>query len=117
MIRVIASGPTVPGRFGKTRWHSRFIERYQYGAASSAFQSFTRRSNQSTEPVAARRDVLLVIGDNAAAVEAAATRRAALAWSHRIVWQRQGEAAELDASIVSNVARRADVDDVCSRRR
>jgi glycerate 2-kinase len=111
--RVIASGPTVPG-LRDPRLALEVIERYgveqqvpgsvlaalEIGSAEPEFQ----RMND---------DVLLVIGDNAAAVEAAARRAGALGLECRIVWQAaQGEAAELGREYVSVVSDMPDSVDV-----
>jgi hydroxypyruvate reductase len=103
--RVIASGPTVPGG-NDPRLAKEVIERF--GVKEHIPVSVLAALNaRSVEPELQRpnEDVLLIIGDNAAAVRAAADKAGAFGLQCRIVWQAtQGEAAELGAKFVSVVA-------------
>ena len=111
--RVIASGPTVPG--GKDlRLAIEVIERL--GVKEQLPESVLAALHTgSSEPAPqhANEDVLLVIGDNAAAVGAAADAAGALGLECQIVWQAaQGEAADLGrdfVSVVADVPRSTDV--------
>jgi hydroxypyruvate reductase len=111
--RVIASGPTVPG--GRDpRLALEVIDRF--GVQQLIPASVLAALNTcSLEPGSNRtdEDVLLIIGDNAAAVAAAAIEAGALGLECQIVWQAaQGEATELGrefASIVSDMAESTDV--------
>jgi hydroxypyruvate reductase len=111
--RVIASGPTVPGR-RDPRLALEVIERY--GVEQRVPGSVLAALGTSYVEVAPRGmndDVLLVIGDNAAAVEEAANRAGALGLECRVVWQSvQGEAAELGREFVSVVSDLPDSVDV-----
>ena len=103
--RVIASGPTVPG--GKdSRLAIEVIERF--GVKEQLPESVVSALHTgSGEPALqhANKDVLLVIGDNAAAVGAAADAAGALGMECQIAWQAaQGEAADLGQNFVSVVA-------------
>ena len=103
--RVIASGPTVPGG-NDPRLAMEVIERFgvKEHIPVSVLAALNARSVER-ELQRANEDVLLFIGDNAAAVRAAADKAGALGLECRIVWQAtQGEAAELGAESVSVVA-------------
>ena len=103
--RVIASGPTVPGG-SDPRLALEVIERFGVleQIPVSVRAALDARSDEP-EPVRTQEDVLLVIGDNAAAVRAAADKASALGLECRIVWQAaQGEAADLGREFVSVVA-------------
>ena len=111
--RVIASGPTVPGG-SDPRLALEIIERY--GVQQQIPASVLARLNASpVGPVPDRtnEDVLLVIGDNAAAVAAAASEAGARGLECQIIWlAAQGEAAELGrefASVVADVPESIDV--------
>jgi hydroxypyruvate reductase len=102
--RVIASGPTVPGR-RDPRMAIEVIGRYGVeqqvpGSVLAVLETC------SVEPESQRTDdVLLVIGDNAAAVEAVARKAGALGLECRVVWRStQGEAAELGREFVAIVS-------------
>jgi glycerate 2-kinase len=111
--RVIASGPTVPGA-SNSGLALEVIQRYGVkgqipGSVLAALET------KSVEPELLRTndDVLLVIGDNAAAIKAAAVKAGALGLESRIVWQSaQGEAAELGRDFVSVVSEMPDSVDV-----
>jgi glycerate 2-kinase len=103
--RVIASGPTVLGGID-TRSATEFIERF--GVAEKIPESVRtalRARSGEPEPVRTQEDVLLIIGDNATAVQAAANKATELGLECRIVWNAtQGEAAEMGRAFVSLVA-------------
>jgi hydroxypyruvate reductase len=111
--RVIASGPTVPGR-RDPRLALEVIKRYGVeqqvpGSVLAALEI----CSVEPEPHRTNDDVLLVIGDNAAAVEAAARKAGTLGLESRVVWQSaQGEAAELGREFVSVVSDMPDSVDV-----
>ncbi len=103
--RVIASGPTVPNAVDPDLALS-LLDRYGVrdrlppsivGAAESADRALPTIDHE--------RDILLVIGDNAAAVEAAAAAARAAGLNARIVWSAvEGEAAELGRRFVAEAA-------------
>jgi glycerate 2-kinase len=103
--RVIASGPTVPG--GRDPDQAlEVIERFGVlqQIPVSVRAALDARPDEP-EPVRTQEDVLLVIGDNATAVRAAADKAGVLGLECRIVWQAtQGEAADLAREFVSLVA-------------
>jgi glycerate 2-kinase len=111
--RVIASGPTVPGS-SDPRLALEVIERY--GVKERIPVSVLMALDTCAVNLDLRRagaDVLLVIGDNATAVRAAADKANRLGWECRIVWKSaQGEAAELGREFVSVVSDMADTVDV-----
>jgi hydroxypyruvate reductase len=111
--RVIASGPTVPGG-SDPRLALEILERF--GIRQQVPASVLAALNRSSvEPGPARldEDVLLIIGDNAAAVSAAASEAGAVGLECQIVWQAaQGEAAKLGrefAAVVADVSESIDV--------
>jgi glycerate 2-kinase len=103
--RVIASGPTVPG--GRDPDQAlEVIERFGVlkQIPVSVRAALDARPDEP-EPVRTQEAVLLVIGDNATAVRAAADKAGVLGLECRIVWQAtQGEAADLAREFVSLVA-------------
>jgi glycerate 2-kinase len=103
--RVIASGPTVPG--GRDPDQAlEVIERFGVlqQIPVSVRAALDARPDEP-EPVRTQEDVLLVIGDNATAVRAAADKAGVLGLECRIVWQAtQGEAADLAREFFSLVA-------------
>jgi glycerate 2-kinase len=111
--RIIASGPTVPASCDP-RMALAVMERY--GVKSQIPDSILSALLAcSVEPGPRRtnEDILLVIGDNAAAVEAAANNASALGLECRIIWQSaQGEAAELGREFVAAVSLMPDSVDV-----
>ena len=103
--RIIASGPTVPGGIDPDL-ALQIIERFGVltQVPVSVRNALHARSGEPG-PVRTQEDVLLVIGDNATAVQAAADKATELGLECRIVWQAvQGEAAELGRKFVSLVA-------------
>jgi hydroxypyruvate reductase len=103
--RVIASGPTVPGR-GDPHHALEILERFgvTQQVPSSVLSALNARSGELA-PDRTSGDVLLVIGDNAAAVGAAADKARVLGLECEIVWRAaQGEAADLGREFVSVVA-------------
>jgi hydroxypyruvate reductase len=103
--RVIASGPTVPGG-SDPHVALEVIERFGI-KEQVPISVLTALETSSAEPGPERvnEDVLLIIGDNAAAVRAAADKAGALGLDCRVVWQAaQGEAADLGREFVSVVA-------------
>ncbi|MBW3632454.1 MAG: DUF4147 domain-containing protein [Chloroflexi bacterium] len=103
--RVIASGPTVAGR-KDAKLALDIIGRYgiQDQIPAPVFAALNG-SSAEPEPERLRDDVLLVIGDNASAVQAAANEARALGLNSSIVWSAvQGEAADLGRNFVSIVA-------------
>ncbi|HEX5993483.1 MAG TPA: DUF4147 domain-containing protein [Thermomicrobiales bacterium] len=111
--RIIASGPTVPG-VRSPRLALEVIDRYGIREQISVSILTTLESDSiEPEPQYTNEDVLLVVGDNAAAVRAAAGKAVALGLGCRIVWQSaQGEAAELGREFVSVVSQMPDSVDV-----
>jgi glycerate 2-kinase len=111
--RIIASGPTVPASCDP-RMALAVME--GYGVKSQIPDSILSALLAcSVEPGPRRtnEDILLVIGDNAAAVEAAANNASALGLECRIIWQSaQGEAAELGREFVAAVSLMPDSVDV-----
>jgi glycerate 2-kinase len=103
--RVIASGPTVLGGTDP-RSAADIIERF--GVAEKIPESVRTALHARSgdpEPVRMQEDVLLVIGDNAIAVQAAANKATELGLECRIVWHAtQGEASEMGRAFVSLVA-------------
>ena len=111
--RIIASGPTVPG-IRSPRLALDVIDRYgvREQIPVSVLASLESGSTD-LEPQPTNEDVLLVVGDNAAAVIAAADKAAALGLGCRIVWESaEGEAAELGREFVSVVSQMPDSVDV-----
>jgi glycerate 2-kinase len=103
--RVIASGPTVSDGRDSVR-ALEVIERFGVlkQIPVSVRAALDARPDEP-EPVRTQEDVLLVIGDNATAVRAAADKAGVLGLECRIVWQAtQGEAADLAREFVSLVA-------------
>jgi glycerate 2-kinase len=103
--RVIASGPTVPGH-SDPRVALEVLGRFgvEQQVPPSVIGALETRSVEPG-PQPTPEDVFLVIGDNAAAVRAAADKAGALGLECRIVWQAaQGEAADLGRDFVSLVA-------------
>ena len=100
--RVIASGPTVAGRRDPNLALD-IINRY--GARDQIPETVLTALDSSSpepEPENLLEDLLLVIGDNASAVRAAANEAGALGLNSRIAWSAaQGEAADLGRSFVS----------------
>jgi hydroxypyruvate reductase len=111
--RVIASGPTVAGG-SDPRLGIEIIERYgvKRQIPVSVLAALETRPDKP-EIQRVNDDILLIIGDNAAAVEAAADKAAALGLKYRIVWRAaQGEAAELGREFVSVISEMPDTVDV-----
>jgi glycerate 2-kinase len=111
--RVIASGPTVPaGR--DPRLALEVIERFGVKERiPDSVLAALERCSVEPEPQHTNNDVLLIIGDNATAVDAAANKAAALGLECQIVWQStEGEAAELGREFVSIVSDAPDSVDV-----
>ena len=103
--RVIASGPTVPVA-SNSGLALEVIERYGVKAEiPGSVLAALETSSVESELLRSSDDVLLVIGDNAAAIKAAADKAGALGLECRVVWQSaQGEAAELGREFVSIVS-------------
>src|SRR5215213_5441456 len=103
--RVIASGPTVPG--GRDPGLAlEVVEGYgvQQQIPVSVLAALGSCSVEP-EPERTNDDVLLVVGDNAVAIRAAAGKADELGLDCRIVWEaKQGEAAEMGREFVSVVA-------------
>jgi glycerate 2-kinase len=111
--RVIASGPTVPG--GRNSGIAlAVIERYGVkGQIPGAVLAVLETTSVEPELLLSSDDVLLVVGDNATAIKAAADKAGALGLECRVVWQSaQGEAAELGQEFVSIVSEIPDSVDV-----
>ena len=111
--RVIASGPTVPGRRDPNLALD-IIDRYRTRSQipGPVLRALKRRSPEP-ESVNVREDVVLTIGENASAVRAAASEARALGLNSTIVWSAaQGEAADLGRSFVSVAAEAAQSVDV-----
>ncbi len=103
--RVIASGPTVSGR-SDPHAGLEVLERFgvEQRVPASVIAALETSSSEP-EPETITDDVVLIIGDNAAAVRTAADRADALGLECRIVWHAaQGEAADLGREFVSIVA-------------
>ena len=111
--RVIASGPTVPVA-SNSGLALEVIERYGVKAEiPGSVLAALETSSVESELLRSSDDVLLVIGDNAAAIKAAADKAGALGLECRVVWQSaQGEAAELGREFVSIVSEIPDSVDV-----
>lgn len=111
--RIIASGPTVPGPRNEAKALA-LLDRFgvrQSMPSSIVDALMNQKGDPEVEPQ--DRDVLLVIGDNAAAVEAAAGEARARGLDQRIVWSAvEGEAADLGREFVSVVANASEVDDL-----
>ena len=103
--RVIASGPTVPNPVDPERALS-LIERYGVrDEVPAAILSAIERTERTPEAIDHERDVLLIIGDNAAAVDAAVAEARNLGLETRVVWSAiEGEAAELGRAFVAEAA-------------
>ncbi len=103
--RVIASGPTVAGR-RDSDLALEVIKRYGIlSQIPGPVLAALNRSSAELGPVKLGEDVLLVIADNASAVEAAANEAKALGLNATTAWSAaQGEAAELGRSFVSIAA-------------
>jgi hydroxypyruvate reductase len=111
--RVIASGPTVQGG-SDPRLAIEVIERYGL-KQQIPVSVLTALETLPAEPSlqGANDDELLIIGDNASAVGAAAVKAAALGLESQTVWRAaQGEAAELGSEFVSVVSEMPDQVDV-----
>ncbi|MGH2613774.1 MAG: glycerate kinase type-2 family protein [Thermomicrobiales bacterium] len=111
--RIIASGPTVPGQRDSGKALA-LIERFGLSEdVPPAVVGVLERADGEQDPAQFERDVLLVIGDNAAAVEAAADAARARGLHSQIIWNaKQGEAADLGRAFVdeiANASRTADV--------
>jgi hydroxypyruvate reductase len=111
--RIIASGPTVPGQRDSANALA-LIE--QYGLSErvplEVLRVLEREDDERTE-TRIDRDVLLIIGDNAAAVDAAADKARSDGLRSQIAWNAmQGEAADLGRSFVDEFAKAADGVDV-----
>ena len=105
--RIIASGPTVPGGIDADL-ALQILERFGVltQVPVSVRNALHARSGE-LESVRKQEDVLLVIGDNATAVQAAADKATALGLECRIVWQDvQGEAGRARTQ-VRLISRRA----------
>ena len=102
---VIASGPTVPGDRDP---HLALEVLERFGVEQQVPSSVITALDVcpvAPEPERTGEDVLLVIGDNASAVAAAAEKAGALGLECRIVWQSvQGEAADMGQEFASIVA-------------
>jgi glycerate 2-kinase len=103
--RVIASGPTVPGRSEPhvaLQVLQRFgVEKQVPASVITALEMCSLEPGHEPIP----EDVFLIVGDNAAAVRAAADKAGALGLECRIVWQAaQGEAADLGREFISVAA-------------
>ena len=107
--RVIASGPTVPG-LRSPRLALEIIERF--GIAQQvpiSILTALQSAPVEREPQEPDGDVLLVVGDNAAAVQSAADKAATLGLECRVVWQSaQGEAADLGRKFVTMLSQMPD---------
>ena len=103
--RVIASGPTVPNRANPALAHS-IIEKYGVrDKLPPPIVALIESAGPEPAEIDSERDVLLVIGDNGAAVGAAAAAARMDGIDARVVWSAvEGEAAELGRSFVSEVA-------------
>jgi glycerate 2-kinase len=111
--RIIASGPTVPG-VRSPRLALEAIDRYGVrGQIPVSVLSALESDSVELSPQQTTEDVLLVVGDNAAAVRAAADKAATLGLGCRTVWRSaQGEAADLGREFVSVVSQMPDSVDV-----
>jgi hydroxypyruvate reductase len=103
--RVIASGPTVPNPVDPERALS-LIRRYGVrDEAPAAVLSAIESTERTADAIDHERDVLLIIGDNAAAVEAAAAEARKIGLETRVEWSAvEGEAAELGRAFVAEAA-------------
>lgn len=103
--RVVASGPTVSGD-RDPHLAVEVLERFGVKQqVPSSILAVLAASSDESGPGRTSDDVLVVIGDNAAAVGAAAGKAGALGLECRIVWQAvQGEAADLGREFVSVIA-------------
>ena len=84
----IASGPTVPGHASGNDALA-ILERYQVMdrvPKSVVSVLHDLKSNQSTEPISSESDVVLVVADNALAIEAARAHAASAGLNTTIVW-------------------------------
>jgi hydroxypyruvate reductase len=108
--RVIASGPTVPGR-DDPAVALETLDRYGLRArVPAAVLTSLQRSRRPGAVPRASGDVLRVVGDNGVALEAAAHAAQELGLRPRIVWQAvEGEAADLGREWVEMLA--ASLDD------
>lgn len=110
--RVIASGPTVAGRIDPA-FALATIDRF--GVAESLPGSVMRSLSDHEPTVApgADNDVLLIVGDNAAAVQAAAREAEAAGLSPAIVWSaKEGEASQMGREFVTLAVESSDGADV-----
>jgi hydroxypyruvate reductase len=111
--RVIASGPTVSGA-GNPAAALAIIEKYGVREQlPKAVLAALQNADPEHEPVADEHDVLLIIGDNAAAVQAATAEAERAGLKARVVWTAvEGEAAELGREFVGEAANAPDAIDV-----
>jgi glycerate 2-kinase len=111
--RVVASGPTVPCG-SDPDLALEVIERYGVkGLIPGSVLAALETIPVELGPQRSKDDVLLVIGDNATAVKAAADKATALQLECRIAWQSaEGEASELGREFVSIVSEMAGSVDV-----
>lgn len=103
--RVIASGPTIPNQPDRTLALS-IAEKYGIrDKLPSAVLNALEAGEPNVVAVNDAHDVVLVIGDNAAAVEKAAAEAERAGLAAKIVWTAvEGEAAELGKAFVAEVA-------------
>ncbi len=106
--RVIASGPTIPGNENPER-ALEILARYGITdrVPSPIIDVLTASCGQEREPApGGETDVLVVVGDNQAAIEAAADAAEADGRRVRVVWnERQGEASDLGRAWVETADR------------
>lgn len=97
--RVIASGPTVPGRSDPVM-ALEMIARFQVEEQTPAAVLASLQEPRPAQPEPTTGDdTLVIIGDNAMAVAAAAEQAAALGFACHTIWAaKEGEARELGAS-------------------
>jgi glycerate-2-kinase len=108
-LRTIASGPTIPGVPNPERALD-LLDRYRVRdrVPSAVLAVLCDQQEGATGPVADTDDVALIVGDNAAAVEAARAAATADGFGVKVIWtEREGEARELGREWVA-ACRRVD---------
>lgn len=102
--RIIASGPTVPGR-NDPAYALRLLDRYglRDQAPAAVIDCLLEQTSPSGEEGSSA-DMLEIVGDNATAVQAAAARASEMGLSPEVVWQAaSGEASALGEAFVEHV--------------